>query len=169
MLEHLFILVLPFAMAFAAAMDLQTLTIPNSVSVVLMGAFLVAALIAGLSWQGVLLHLATGSTMLLVGIFMFSMGWLGGGDAKLLAAGSLWIGFDHLVPFLVYVGLSGGLLSLMILAYRQSPTGTMLAPYLPGWAERLHTKGSGVPYGIAIAVGALVVFPSTNLFALLAV
>jgi prepilin peptidase CpaA len=56
----------------------------------------------------------------------------------------------------------------MILAYRRSPTGTMLAPYLPGWAERLHTKGSGVPYGIAIAAGALAVFPSTNLFALLA-
>ena len=97
-----------------------------------MGTFLVAALIAGLSLQGVLLHLATGSTMLLVGIFMFSMGWLGGGDAKLLAAGALWIGFDHLVPFLVYVGLFGGLLSLTILAYRQSPTGTMLVPYLPG-------------------------------------
>lgn len=168
MLEHLFILVLPFAMAFAAAMDLQTLTIPNSVSVVLMGAFLVAALIAGLSWQGVLLHLATGSIMLLVGIFMFSMGWLGGGDAKLLAAGALWIGLDHLVPFLVYVGLFGGALSLTILAYRKSPTGTVIASYLPGWAERLHTKGSGIPYGIAVAAGALVVFPSTNLFALLA-
>lgn len=168
MLEHLLIMVLPFAMAFAAAMDLQTLTIPNGVSVVLLGAFLAAALIAGLSWQGVLLHLATGSIILLVGIFMFSMGWLGGGDAKLFAAGALWIGFDHLVPFLFYVGLSGGLLSLTILAYRQSPTGTMLAAYLPGWAERLHTKGGGIPYGIAIAAGALVVFPSTNLFALLA-
>ena len=162
-------MVLPFAMAFAAAMDLQTLTIPNRVSVVLIGAFFAAAVVAGLSWQAVLIHLAAGSTMLLVGIFMFSMGWLGGGDAKLLAAGALWIGFNHLAPFLVYVGLSGGLLAVMILAYRKSPTGTLVAAHLPGWAERLRTKGGGIPYGIAIAAGALVVFPSTELFALLAV
>ena len=169
MLGHLLIMVLPFAMAFAAAMDLQTLTIPNRVSVVLIGAFFAAAVVAGLSWQAVLIHLAAGSTMLLVGIFMFSMGWLGGGDAKLLAAGALWIGFDQLAPFLVYVGLSGGLLAVMILAYRKSPTGTLVAAHLPGWAERLRTKGGGIPYGIAIAAGALVVFPSTELFALLAV
>jgi prepilin peptidase CpaA len=161
-------MVFPFAMAFAAAMDLQTLTIPNSVSVVLIGAFLTAALIAGLSWQDILVHLATGSVMLLVGIFMFSMGWLGGGDAKLLAAGTFWIGFDHLAPFLFYVVMAGGLLSLIILAYRRSPAGTMLAAHLPGWAERLHTDGSGIPYGIAIAASGLIVFPSTNLFALLA-
>lgn len=161
-------MVLPFAMAFAAAMDLQTLTIPNRVSVVLIVAFLAAAVVAGLSWQNVLIHLAAGSAMLLVGIFMFSMGWLGGGDAKLLAAGALWIGFDQLPQFLVYVGLSGGLLAVVVLAYRKSPTSTLVSAHLPGWAERLRTKGGGIPYGIAIAVGALVVFPSTNLFTLLA-
>jgi len=163
------IVVFSFAMVFAAARDIQTLTIPNGVSVMLILAFLGAALVAGLSWQNLLVHLATGSIMLLVGIFLFSMGWFGGGDAKLLAAGSLWIGLDHLAPFLIYVGLSGGLLAVTVLAYRQSQTGKILAAHLPGWAERLHIKGSGIPYGIAIAAGALIVFPSSNLFALLAV
>jgi prepilin peptidase CpaA len=29
------------------------------------------------------------------------------------------------------------------------------------WAERLHEPGGGVPYGIALAVAALVIYPST--------
>ena len=59
----------------------------------------------------------------------------------------------------------GGALALLILAYRRCPA---YAFPLPNWALRLHAKGEGMPYGIAIAAGALAVYPSTQVYAALA-
>jgi len=56
----------------------------------------------------------------------------------------------------------GGVLATAVLAYRSTPAG---AWPLPGWASRLHTKGEGMPYGVAIAAGALAVYPASNWFA----
>jgi prepilin peptidase CpaA len=163
-LQQILLFVFPFAMAYAAAADLLTMTIPNRLSLGLLAAFAVIAPIAGLAWQAILIHLAVGSGMLLLGIALFAFGVVGGGDAKLLAAASLWLGLEPLVPFLGYVGLFGGVLALAVLAYRSVPAG---ARPLPGWALRLHTKGGGVPYGVAIAAGALTVYPSTFWYAAL--
>ena len=159
------VFVFPFAMAFAAATDLLTMTIPNRLSVALCAAFLLIAPLAGLSWQDLLSHLAAGSLMLLAGIVLFSVGWMGGGDGKLLAVASLWLGFEPMTLFLVYVAVLGGVLALLILAYRKWPAGALP---LPNWALRLHAKGEGMPYGIAIAAGALAVYPSTQVYAALA-
>jgi prepilin peptidase CpaA len=157
-LEYLLLLIFPFAMAFAAATDLLTLTIPNRLTLGLCAAFLLIAPVAGLSWQDILTHLAAGCLMLLAGVALFSLGWVGGGDAKLLAAASLWLGFEPLVLFLAYVAVFGGVLAVAILAYRSLPAGALP---LPGWAMRLHHKGEGMPYGVAIAAGALAIYPST--------
>jgi prepilin peptidase CpaA len=93
---------------------------------------------------------------------LFSLGWVGGGDAKLLAAASLWLGFAQLALFLTYTAAFGGALALAILAYRGVPVSAFP---LPGWAARLHTKGEGMPYGEAIAAGALFVYPATAWYA----
>ncbi len=162
MLEYLLVFVFPFAMAFAAATDLLTMTIPNRLSIGLVVAFFALAPMAGLSWQDILSHMGAGSAMLLAGILLFSLGWLGGGDAKLLAAASLWLGLDQLVMFLAYVAAFGGVLAVAVLAYRSTPASALP---LPGWAARLHAKGEGMPYGVAIAAGALVVYPATNWYA----
>jgi prepilin peptidase CpaA len=110
-------------------------------------------------------HLAAGSLLLIVGILLFSLGWVGGGDAKLLAAAALWLGFESLVPFLAYVAVFGGALAIAILAYRSFPA---TALPLPGWAARLHAKGGAMPYGVAIAAGALTIYPTTGWYAALA-
>ncbi|MFA5949001.1 MAG: prepilin peptidase [Hyphomicrobium sp.] len=150
-------------MAFGAAMDLLTMTIPNRISLLLLASFLVAAPLIGLSASEFLSHLGAGAIMLAAGIVLFAVGGFGGGDAKLLAAAGLWIGFDNLFTYLIYVSLFGGVLAVMILGYRSLP------PYpLPGWAMRLHERGTGIPYGIAIAAGALTVFPKTVWFPALA-
>jgi prepilin peptidase CpaA len=161
-LEHSLIFVFPFAMAFAAATDLFTMTIPNRLTLGLGVAFFLLAPIAGLGWQDILSHMSAGAAMLLAGILLFSLGWLGGGDAKLLAAASLWLGFDQLAMFLTYTAAFGGALALAILAYRGTPVSVFP---LPGWAARLHTKGEGMPYGVAIAAGALFVYPATSWYA----
>ena len=97
-------LIFPAAMVFAGSMDLFTMTIPNRISIGMIIGFLVAAPFSSLGWQGFLWHLAAGATMLAIGILMFAQGWLGGGDAKLLAAATLWLGFERLFD---YLGVQG--------------------------------------------------------------
>ena len=148
-------------MAFAGAMDLLTMTIPNRISLLLIGSFAVAAPLAGFSWEMLFNHVAVGVAVLAVGIAMFSMGWVGGGDAKLMAAAALWIGADNFVVYFAQVTLFGGLLAVAILMYRRLPIPPLSAPQ---WALKLHNKTSGIPYGIAIAAAALKLYPQTIWF-----
>ena len=98
--------------------------------------------------------------MLVVAFICFARGWIGGGDAKLAAATALWLGFSHLFDYLVYASLLGGALTLMIVQFRHMPLPQLLAGR--DWAERLHRQGGGVPYGIALAAAALLVYPQTE-------
>ena len=161
MLVKLFLMAFPVAMAFAAANDLFTMKIPNRISLALIAAFFAAALLAGVSLQTIGIHAAIAMGVLAATFLLFAFNMLGGGDAKLMAAGALWMGPEQIVPFLVYVTVFGGALSVVILAYRKFPAGAFA---LPGWAQRLHVGGTGIPYGIAIAAGGLMVFPHTEIF-----
>jgi len=156
--SYLLAFVFPFAMVYAAATDLLTMRIANAVSLGIAAAFIVAATWTGMPFEQVLMHLASSFAVLLFGMLLFGMRLLGGGDAKLLAAATLWIGFDHLLPFLAWVTVFGGILAFALLAYRTLPVAALP---LPGWALRLHEKGEGMPYGIAITAGALAVYPMT--------
>lgn len=145
-------------MAFAAAMDLLTMTIPNRVTLGLALAFFASAPLMGLGASDIAMHMAAGAVVLVAGIALFAVGGFGGGDAKLLAAAALWIGFEQLVAFLALTAVCGGVLALAILYYRRLP---ILGIRAPDWAMRLHKQGGGIPYGIAITGAALLVFPIT--------
>lgn len=160
--EHVLILVFPAVMAFGAAMDLLTMTIPNRITLGLAAAFFFVAPLMGLSIGEIMMHVAVGSLVLIFGILLFAVGGFGGGDAKLLAAAALWIGLDQLVPFLTYVTLFGGALAIAILLYRSN---ALVHPRTPDWAVKLHKQGTGIPYGIAIASSALLIYPHTSWFA----
>jgi prepilin peptidase CpaA len=161
-IEYPFLLAFPVAMAFAAANDLFTMKIPNKISLVLIVSFLAAALLTGMARDVFLTHVAIGAAVLVATFALFSLKMLGGGDAKLMAAGALWMGMDNIVFYLAYVTIFGGILAVAILAYRRLVPVASLA--LPGWAMRLHQDGSGIPYGIAIAASALLVYPQTVWF-----
>lgn len=163
MLEFSILFLLPGAVAFAAAMDLFTLTIPNRVSIVMALAFFPVAWLAGIGWVAVADHLAAGSIVLALGIGLFALGWFGGGDAKLLAAIALWLGTENLIPYFLYVALAGGMLAMLFGAMRQVPLPRQLL--CEQWALRLHRPGGGIPYGIALSAGALLVYPQTVWFA----
>jgi prepilin peptidase CpaA len=165
MLEYPLLLVFPLAMTFAAAFDLFTMTIPNKISIALVASFLVVAPLVGLPLETIAIHLATGFGVLVIGFIFFARGWLGGGDAKLLAAASLWLGFEAMPSFMIQVALLGGALSIGILAYRKLvPDGLVVNP---AWLAKLHGKDSGVPYGLAIGGAALLAYPDTRWFAAL--
>jgi prepilin peptidase CpaA len=142
-----------------------TMRIPNAIPLALGAAFFVVAPVAGLSMSQMLMHLGVGLAALLFGMALFSLRFVGGGDAKLLAGAALWTGYEQLLPLVVYVTLFGGALCLLLLLYRRSPASALP---LPDWAARLHRSDEGIPYGIAIAAGALLVYPMTALPTMLA-
>ncbi len=162
MIATALLLIFPVAMAFAAANDLFTMRIPNAISITLIAAFCLSVFAVGLSWQDALAHVGVGVAALAFGFILFSFNLLGGGDAKLLAAGALWMGLGQVFPFMIYVTLFGGVLSLAILFYRRYIPATNWQ--LPEWAKKLHVNGTGIPYGIAIAAAALKLYPATVWF-----
>ena len=162
MLDFAALIVFPALMAYAAASDLLTMTIPNKVSLALVIAFAVFAVGSGLPWQTVAMHVAAGILVLTVAFGLFAFGWIGGGDAKLAAATALWLGFNTLMEYLVISTVAGGLLTLGILSLRGWPLPLFALRW--DWLSRLHDKRSGVPYGIALAGAALVVYPHSPIW-----
>ena len=159
MLSNPIYLTFPFALVLAGFMDLFTLTIPNKIVAILIACFLIAASSIGMFSPAFLCHFGAAFLTLVVGFAMFSRGWLGGGDAKLMVAAALWLGFEHLLPFLLWTAILGGGLAVLLLTYRRMlpPLWLMRQP----WAMRLHSPKEGIPYGIAMAGAGLIVYPQT--------
>lgn len=153
----------PVLMIAAALWDVATMTIPNRISLLLVPAFFMAALMARLSPEAIAWHAGVGVAALVLMIGCFALGWLGGGDAKLLAAASLWVGPSAAVPFVVATALAGGGLALVLLLARGTP---WLYGWGPEWMRRLLAPKGAIPYGVAIAAGALCAFPTSGLLAL---
>ena len=153
------LLLFPALMAFAASSDLLTMTISNRLSLALTGGFFVLTLVVGMSLPAFGLHLAAAVLVLAFAFLFFSQGWIGGGDAKLAAATALWLGFDHLVVYLLYASIFGGVLTLAMIRFRLMPLPRALAEQ--EWVKRLHRLDGGVPYGIALAAAALLIYPDT--------
>jgi prepilin peptidase CpaA len=153
------LLLFPALMAFAASSDLLTMTISNRLSLALAAGFFVLTLVTGMSLAAIGMHLAAAALVLTVSFGFYSQGWIGGGDAKLAAATALWFGFGFLMDYLIYASLFGGALTLLLIQFRKLPLPAFLARQ--EWLLRLHDKAGGVPYGIALAASALMVYPET--------
>jgi len=160
MTEAIRLTLFPAMMAFAASSDLLTMTIANRLCVILAGGFVVLAVLTGMSGPDMLAHAGAGAAVLVIGFVFFACGWIGGGDAKLAASTALWLGLGHLADYFVYASLLGGALTLLLIRFRTMP----MPPLLAGrdWAERLHARDGGVPYGIALAIAALLIYPQTE-------
>jgi prepilin peptidase CpaA len=145
-LSLLFVILL----VLAAAEDAWRMRISNfTVAAILVGA-VIAAIIAGPTlalWQ----NMALFAGLLAVGLLMFGAGKLGGGDVKLLAASGLWFNLHGGLLMILWTVLAGGVLALLILLLR-----------LVDWPQRIRARiavlrrGSGIPYGVAIAAGTLI-------------
>jgi prepilin peptidase CpaA len=141
---------------YAALSDMSRLIIPNWVSIALAVIFPVFALITGAPLMSVGLHVLFGFGVLAVGFVLFQFNIIGGGDAKLLAAVSIWTGLTAFMPFILWTAIAGGVMALALLTARQLiPAGTY-----PAFVDHLLKKQNGIPYGVAIMIGALMAIPS---------
>ena len=158
---------LPILAMVAALTDLTSYTIPNWLSLTLAGAFAALAATTGMPLPTVGVHVAMAFAALVAGMAMFAFGWIGGGDAKLLSACCLWFGWPGGREFMLDTALAGGAFSVLLLVARGQTARLFLLPLQTGWFGRLTAKGEPAPYGVAIALGALIAFPSSEWLRLL--
>jgi len=143
----------PLGLLWAAICDLTTMTIPNRLTIGLAVAFVPVAFLAHLSLAGWGIHFGLGLAGLVLGMTLFAFNFMGGGDAKLIAAASLWLGFQGFVALLIYTAIFGGVLTLGLMAMRQFFS--MYGPKLPPWLGQHFEPKGGIPYGIAICAGGI--------------
>ena len=165
-----FLLVCPALVITGGVHDLVTYRIPNWISLALIAAFVAAAgvgLASGVPATTLGLNFAVGAAALVIGFAMFALGWIGGGDAKLFASAALWIGWPSVGTYTLTTMIAGGALSIIVLWLR-SPLARAYLPVGPAWFARLAEPKAGIPYGVAIAFGALAAFPQSTLVKALA-
>jgi len=153
--------VLPALVIVAGLKDLTSMKIPNWISGLLILGFFPAALLLGLGPAAIGMHVAVAVAVLLMGMGLFALNLLGGGDVKLMAAACLWLGLSGSGVFVLATAVIGGAFSLALLASR-----AWLQPYVgagPGWLVQLMEPKGHIPYGVAIAAGALVAWPASPL------
>lgn len=153
--------ILPCLVIIAGLRDLTTMKIPNWISGALILCFFPAAFVVGLAPMVVLMHVGIAFAALLAGMALFATRVIGGGDAKLMAASCLWLGLSGSGVFLLWTGVAGGVFCLALIAARaQLQSHTAGAP---AWVANLMEPRGDIPYGVAIAIGALFAFPSSIL------
>lgn len=169
LLQYLITFTFPALLLLGAAYDLAAYRIPNWVCAAMAGAYLPVAILAGLPFGAIGFSLLVGVVMLMVGMVLFALKWVGGGDAKMLAAAAVWVGIDKsgsifgILNYVVAAGLIGGIFALMLLSFRRMPLPATFAGQL--WLNRLHTASEGIPYGVALAGAGIWVFQNTSLYA----
>lgn len=135
----------------AAGYDFFQRRIPNWTVVGLLVVFVLAAAmgVTPTSWTS---SLAAFAVALAGGGVLYLLGWIGAGDTKLFAAAALFAGMAHLPLLFVGTALAGGLYAVAVLVIRPKEV-------MRGMTRRGRTDGKlrGIPYGVAIAAGALLV------------
>ena len=159
--------VLFWVLALSVWFDLTERRIPNGITVGgLIGSLLIRAVVGPEAFASGLMG---GGLGLFLGVLLFSAGAIGAGDGKMLATVGSLLGFDLFVRCLPLIGAFGGLLAL-VLTVRN---GTVIPTLLRFRALLFHFVSFGrigdrrtlampgsvtVPYGVAVAAGALTVW-----------
>ena len=143
--RHIVVLGFSGLLIAAAVTDLRRFLIPNSLVVALLALWPFWVALSGFPPIGGALLCALAVFILGAGLFTF--GFMGGGDVKLLTVLALWAGMDGLL--LLLTSVAGGALSVLwVSRWRHR-----IAPLI-GWAEGLRDN-KHIPYGVAIAAGGL--------------
>jgi len=156
------LIIFPAVVIYAGASDMITMKIPNRLTLGLVGAFAVLAVWSGMPLALIGNHVAASVIMLLVGMFFFSRGWMGGGDAKLCAATALWIGMDLLLDYALLASVLGGLLTIGLLHFRERPITPLILRN--DWLAKLHYHETGIPYGMALSAAGLTLYTQSFWF-----
>ena len=163
MTAQIILIVFILLMLTAAVSDLRSYRLPNWLVAAVASLFIVAAAATGMPLSLALWHGLAGVLVLFAGFGLFTAGVIGGGDAKLLAAVALWIGWTKLATFIFYTALAGGALAIVMLIWEFFRLHVELTAGNPNSSliKRITSLKPDLPYGVAIAAGACATLPQT--------
>ena len=153
LLIHLVTLSLFMGLLLSAAIgDLKRYRIPNSYSISLVALYPLFVLSAPYAVSP-LVSLSIMAAVLVLSIVAFALRWIGGGDAKLLAAAALFAGPAMIIEFLVVTALAGGMLSVVMLSRSLRVSLASTLDHVGNHTLRDAMRADVIPYGVAIAAG----------------
>ncbi len=145
-------------LVYVATIDVATRTISNGICLALALLGIVAQLASPMAVAESLLSAAILFVLLLI---VYSRGWMGGGDVKLLTALAVGLPLTGVIQLLTITALAGGVLAVVHLMMRQLPN-PRLAPVGSSLVRRVyaverwrHLRQAPLPYGVAIACGGI--------------
>ena len=141
--------VIAFAVLLAAAAwgDIRNYRIPNFLVAAFLVLFVLAYALGLIPRHEIVSHLGVGIVALLLGMALFRFHWIGGGDAKFIAALALWAGWPEAIRLVVAMALAGGVVSVLVLLWSRA------SGRIPGSGNEGKDKlRRQVPYGVAIAL-----------------
>ncbi|MEP4053140.1 MAG: prepilin peptidase [Litorimonas sp.] len=145
----------------AALNDANAMKIPNRIPLIVLAAYFA---MVPFTWAGIpmfLEHLTVGTVLFAIGFAMFAFGWMGGGDSKLLAATAFWFTWHDAFIYMIYTALFGGAITLFIMLGRKYiPVRVMTSQ----WAHTMFRDETKIPYGLALAAGAIMTLPQSQMF-----
>ena len=152
-------LILPGLLIVAALHDISSFKIPNRIILALLAVWPVAHFFMGGTIDQALMALLSAGLLFAIGFGLFAKNLLGAGDVKLFATTMLWLGGEHIIPFVMATTIFGAVFAIVLVGFRRMPIPA--ANFAPDWLLRLHMEQKFMPYGVAIAFGGLMIWPNT--------
>ncbi|MFT3809934.1 MAG: prepilin peptidase [Micropepsaceae bacterium] len=163
LLQAIVLIACPVFLVLGAMTDIVSYRIPNWIPGALIVLFAIAAPLAGMPLDLAGWHALVFVAALLFGMALFAFNVIGGGDAKFFAGAALWMGPAVIGKYLLAFAFVGGVFAVLILILRRVPLATASAARLPV-LNQLLLPTAGMPYGVALGIGGLIVLPGTVLF-----
>lgn len=160
--EFLVLFVFPLLLVLAAGWDIASYTIPNFLQISLLVSFVAFVVATGMAPSVIGAHMLAGFVGFAVGFTLFALGYIGGGDAKLFACITLWLGFHTLPEYALMASVLGGALTIVLLVVRRLPLPEALSGQ--SWILKLHDARGAIPYGVALSAGVFFILPQAEIF-----
>jgi prepilin peptidase CpaA len=149
---NIFHIVFAAALTLIAVIDLKAYKIPNAILLGLLLLFIPYLFVLNLPINDAFERLIFAGVSLGIGWFFYTIGWFGAGDAKYLGVLALWLGFEHAIPFLLFMAIAS--FAVSSLSLRMKKTTAKHTTYIK----------RKIPFGIVLSMAGLGVMAKMYFF-----
>jgi prepilin peptidase CpaA len=142
---HIVLVVTAATLFYVAWTDLKEFKIRNEMVLCIAGLYVLFAVLSG-RWVGMYWNIGFAIFMLVIMLYYYSKGIMGGGDVKMLAVAFLWVGIECALVFAIFLSVSI-IIHLIVVKF--------------GWAKVQEVRGrKRIPFAPSIAAALIVTFMS---------